>query len=101
MMTEAALQDAENQLCTISNTVLDQFDLKCENACTEVLEYVVNTEEQPDATNCLKCITFNTTDPSKQHINEATEECYEICNTLGNYQFFFSFYVSPPNWDCN
>jgi hypothetical protein len=100
MRSEAAIQDAEYKLCGVYPSSLEQFEDKCDTTCNQVLEYMVDKAEQKDAKTCLDCIIENTTEPSQRNMLEATEECFEICNTLGNYQFFFSFYVSPPQWDC-
>lgn len=100
MKTEAVSQDAINQLCEVPFENLAMYEAKCENNCSEVLEYVVDKEEQKDASSCLKCLYENIENPSWQGIVEVQEDCFEECNTLGGYQFFFSFYVSPPTWSC-
>ncbi len=100
MKVIAAATDAENKLCEVHENELALYEAKCINICTEVLEYVVDPAEQKDAKTCLKCIYENTTEPSFNNIQEAREACYIPCNNLGGYQFFFSFFISDPVWDC-
>jgi hypothetical protein len=100
MSTEAVNQDAIDKLCEISDNQLNLYSNKCLESCDEVLTYLVDPEEQSGATTCLNCICDNVINPSERTIAEAREECFEICNTLGGYQFFYSFYVSPPDWRC-
>lgn len=96
----AAEQDAINKLCKVSDSNLEFFGDKCDRTCGEILEYVVDPEERKDSSECLSCIVENTFEPSESHIAEAKEICFERCNNLGGYQFFFTFFISPPNWDC-
>lgn len=101
MQSSAASQDAINKLCEVSFDAQALYESKCIDSCTEVLDYVVDPEEQEDASKCLMCIVSNTLNPSEKTIRESKEICFKECNGLGGYQFFFSFFVSPPNWDCN
>jgi hypothetical protein len=96
----AAIQDARDQLCEPYQSDLDRFEASCASSCYEVLEYVVDKSEKKDAEDCLKCIVEKTTTPREHNIDIAEETCFKVCNTLGGYQFFYSFYVFPPWWDC-
>jgi hypothetical protein len=100
MKTEAVTQDAASKLCEVSFENQSLYEAKCVNVCSDVLGYVVDAAEQKDASSCLVCLYESIEDPSWQGIAAAQETCYEECNTLGGYQFFFSFYVSPPQWSC-
>lgn len=100
MRTDAVSQDAENQLCSVHDDNLAMYEAKCSNACSDVVNYFVDPAEQKDANSCLKCIVDNVSVPQERDFLAAKETCYEECNNLGGYQFFFSFYVSPPRWDC-
>lgn len=100
MKTLAAEQDAENKLCEVSEKNLDAYEDKCNEDCSEVLTYIVDKPVQKDAAGCLKCLYETVEEPSWQNINVAREECYAICNNLGTYQFFMSFFVSDPPWYC-
>jgi hypothetical protein len=100
MKTEAAIQDAENKLCSVYPSSLEEFEDKCLQSCSEVLTYMVDKKEQKGASDCLECLYTTTVEPSHQNINIAREECFEECNNLGGYQFFFSFFISEPEWKC-
>jgi hypothetical protein len=100
MKTLAVEQDALNQLCEVSEKNLNEYEDNCVNDCSEVLKYMVDKAEQKDAKGCLKCLYDSVEEPSWQNINVAREECYATCNNLGTYQFFFSFFISDPVWDC-
>jgi hypothetical protein len=100
LLTTAAYQDAEDKLCHAREEDLNRFEASCLNTCTDVLDYVVDKEERADADTCLKCI-YTKAEATEQGIAAAREDCFKICNTLGGYQFFYSFYVFPPWWDCD
>jgi hypothetical protein len=100
LSSKAAIQDAEDKLCEPYPSELNRFEASCDLTCYDVIEYVVDKPEKQDIENCLNCIVNNVATPREKEIKAAKETCFEICNTLGGYQFFYSFYVSPPWWDC-
>lgn len=100
MKTEAASQDAVNQLCSVDEDDLSDFESKCNRDCSDALNYFVDKDEQDDASSCLRCYYEAIEEPSHRAIVEAQETCFIECNNLGSYQFFFSFFISPPTWDC-
>ena len=101
MQIEAASQNAENKKCSVYPDALDDFEDNCLSTCNNVLNHVVQRRVREEADTCLKCIYTTVENPSSKSIAEAREECYAICNNLGGYQFFYTFYITQPAWDCS
>jgi hypothetical protein len=100
LKSSAAQQDAINQLCVVAKGEIEQYDAKCLNDCNEVFTYIVDSKEQGDLEKCLDCVIDTVTKPSSTDISRAKNECFVECNNLGSYQFFYSFFISDPKWNC-
>ncbi len=101
MQIDAAYKNAELKQCSVYPYAMDDFEDNCDRTCTNVLEYVVEDKHKQDAEKCLTCIYSTIVEPSQKSIAEAREECFAICSTRGGYQFFYTFYISQPAWDCS
>ena len=93
--------DATVRECIVYDDDLDGFEDNCLNTCNTVLEHVVEDQHKHDAESCLRCLNRTIGQPSGENLSTVRETCYKECNTRGGKQFFFTFYISPPKWECN
>ncbi|MCU0663947.1 MAG: hypothetical protein MUC50_16675 [Myxococcota bacterium] len=101
--TQACVYSAEVHECSIASDVLSEYTRKCRSDCVEVLDYFVDDEYRPSTVDCLDCIYDEVKDePTDAAIAQARDGvCYPLCKEPFADQFFYSFYVSPPEWECS
>lgn len=98
---EVSVNDLEFRGCTPAEEEIERFDQSCNSNCKDVLRHMVIKEEQNNVKKCLICLLDNTITDNYLAYLDAKETCFRECNTLGSYQFWYSFYVTPVRGFCN
>lgn len=100
--TEASIYDAEVHQCSISKDAVAEYEAKCRTDCSDVLEFIVERKHRPEAVDCLDCLHDEVqAEPTVEALAQARDgECFPVCKERGASQFFASFYVTAPEWDC-
>lgn len=101
--TAASTYDAQVHQCSIADDVLRDFVDKCRADCVDALNLFVEKPLRPETIDCLNCIHDEVSDaPTEAAIAEAKDgNCYPLCKEIGPGQFFTTFFISPPAWECD
>jgi hypothetical protein len=99
---QASIYDAEVHQCSISKDVVAEYQAKCRADCSDVLEFIVDSKLRPEAVDCLDCLHDEIQpEPTIDGMAKARDgECFPVCKERGAIQFFASFYITAPEWDC-
>lgn len=100
---EASTYDAQVHQCSVADDVLSDYVDQCRTDCVDVLNYFVDDRYRPETVDCLHCIHDEVSDaPTEAAIAEAKDgNCYPLCKEIGPGQFFTTFFISPPAWECD